>query len=100
MTSPPAATGNALSAIQEILHAQVDIIAHATAGNFDAVREGGEGGMSPTRPAILGDVLVELVSQAAFTVDVVPVPLFGQILMGQVAVEYAGRAWVRSKVRP
>ena len=73
--------------VQNELDTQVDIIALTTAGNFDAVREGGEGGMSPTRPAILGDVLVELVSQAAFAVDVVPVPLFGQILMGKVAVE-------------
>jgi len=37
MTSPPAATGNALSAIQEILHAQVDIIAHAAPRNLDSI---------------------------------------------------------------
>ena len=76
-----------LRAVQNVLNTQVDIIASAVAGDFDPVREGGQGGVRPARPAVLGDVLVELVGQAALPVDVVPIPLPGQILIGDVTIE-------------
>lgn len=62
--------------IQQKLYAQIDIIAFTIACNFDPICEGGDTGMGPAGSAVLWNVLVELMGEAAFAgaVDVVPVP--------------------------
>jgi len=48
-------------AVQNVLNAQIDVVAGAIAGDFDTVREGGKGGVCPAGSTVLRDVLVELV---------------------------------------
>ena len=43
--------------------------------------------MSPARSAVLRDVLIKLMGQTAFAVDVVPVPFYGEIVFVEVAVK-------------
>ena len=76
---------HARSAVQNELRAQIDVVACAAARDLDAVREGGEGGEGPARPAVLRDVLVDGVGQAAGAVSVVPVPHRRKFLVGDVA---------------
>ena len=76
---------NSRSTIQNELSAQIYIVAGAASRDLDTVREGGEGGEGPARPAVLGNVLVEGVGQAAAAVLVVPVPHFRQFFVGDVA---------------
>jgi len=82
-----ARSSNVLPAVQRKLNTQIDVIALTIACDFDPVREGGERGMSPARPAILGDVLVELVSQAALPIDIVPIPFVGNFIVRNVPVD-------------
>ena len=43
--------------------------------------------MCPARPTVLGNVLIEGVGEEGFTLDVAPVPIFGEIFLIDVSAE-------------
>ena len=41
--------------------------------------------MSPARPAVVRNVLVEMLGEVGFAVDVVPVPVLGNVFLEEIA---------------
>jgi len=62
-----------VSAIQDVLHRQVNLNAFALLSNFDAVTEGRHTAMCPARATILRNVLVQGLGAIALAVDVAPI---------------------------
>lgn len=85
VTSAMTRTRDVSRAVQNVLNRQVDIIPGAIAIDFYPIGERRERRVGPARSAILGNVLVQLMRQAALPFDVVPVPLLRQIILGDVA---------------
>ena len=54
------------------LWGDVDIGPSSLSGDLDSVREGGGGGMSPARSAVLWDVLVSNIGQVVDIINIVP----------------------------
>ena len=62
------------------LRGNVDIGPSSFAGNLDAIRKSGSGGMGPARTAVLRNVLVAHIGEEVVAVDVIPDPLLGKIV--------------------
>ena len=76
--SPVAAPRRPRTAIQDELDAEVDVVPFPVAIDLDPVHETGD---RAVRPA----VLVELLRQVRLAVDIVPVPIAGDVLLDKVA---------------
>lgn len=60
------------AAVENVLDAEIDVVALAIAGNLDAIREAAQGTMGPAAATVLRDVLVERVRQVRDAVHVGP----------------------------
>ena len=85
----PAMTGSGFigTAIQYPLNGEVNIVTLTLAGDFDPIGEGGDGAVGPAGAAVVGDVLVEVFGEVGLAVDVVPVPVGGDVFFYEVAVD-------------
>ena len=83
--SPVAAPRRPRTAIQDELDAEVDVVPFPVAIDLDPVHETGDRAVGPAAAAVLGDVLVELLCQVRLAVDIVPVPIVGDVLLDEVA---------------
>ena len=63
---------------------------HSTARDLDPIRQGRQGAVGPTRPAVLGDVLVEGVGEEGPAADIPPIPGRGEVLLAEVTVRERG----------
>jgi hypothetical protein len=79
-----------VSAVENKLNGKVDVIALAFARNLDAVAQGAERTMSPATSTVLGNVLVETVSQIRDAVDIGPRERVGEVLTSNVGVGQGG----------
>jgi hypothetical protein len=65
--------------VKDILNRKIDFLAFVFPLDFDSVGKGRDGGVSPTGSTVLGDVLVEVLGDEGFAVDVGPVPGLGEV---------------------
>jgi len=68
------------TAIEQVLHCQVDVHTLSFASDFDSVAEGGDGTVRPAGTAVLRDVLVPGHRAVALAVLVAPAELLGHLL--------------------
>ncbi len=74
------------AAVQHELDGEVDVVPLAVPRDLDPIHERRDGPVGPARPAVVGNVLVEVLRQVGLPVDVVPVPVVGNVLLGKVPV--------------
>jgi hypothetical protein len=79
-------SGGIGTAIQYPLDGEVDVMTLALAGDFDPISEGGDGAVGPAGAAVVGDVLVEVFGEVGLAVDVVPVPVGGDVFFYEVGM--------------
>lgn len=68
-----------VTAVQDVLHGEVDVDALGLAGDLDAVTESGDSAVSPAGAAVLGDVLVARASAVVDAVLVAPGESLGEV---------------------
>ena len=80
------ASSYALSTIEQILYAQINIVTFTLPCNLDPVLKGRDGSMCPTAATVMWNVLVQHFSQIRLAIDVVPVPVIRDVVLGQVSM--------------
>ena len=70
------------SAVQDVLHRQVDVNSGGIACNLDAVAKSGHRAVGPARAAVLREVLVAAHGAEVLAVQIAPVVLSGEVLGG------------------
>lgn len=80
----PAASSNTASAIEHPLNTQVDIISNSMPSNFDTICQSRQCTVSPARPTVLWNVLIQRMRQERMTRNVPPVPRFWKIFLGNI----------------
>jgi hypothetical protein len=74
------------TAIENVLNAQINIVALTQTSNLDAIGETGQGSVRPAAAAVLGNVLIERMGQVAHAIDVAPVKVVRQVVGAEVRV--------------
>jgi len=80
MIPPMTTPGSPRSTIQNKLNTQVDIVSFPIPCDFDAIHKTGDGTVRPARTAVVRNVLIELLREEGFSVDVIPVEVVGNVV--------------------
>ena len=78
-------TGRFGSAVQDPLNAEVNIVALSLTSDLDTISQGRDCAVSPAGSTVVRDVLVEMLGEVGFAIDVVPVPVVGDVFLEEVA---------------
>ena len=83
-----ARAGHLGAAVKDELNGEVDVgtLVVGAVGDLDAVRERGHGAVRPARPAVLRDVLVEVLGEVIVTLDVGPDEVLRHLVLLHVLV--------------
>jgi len=80
------ASGYSCATVEQILYAQINIVTFTLPCNLDPVLKGRDGSMCPTAATVMWNVLVQHFSQIRLAIDVVPVPVIRDVVLGQVSM--------------
>jgi hypothetical protein len=81
-----AATSDFRTTIENVLNAQINVVALTQTSNLDAIRETGQGSVRPATSTVLGNVLIEGMGQVAHAIHVAPVKVVRQVFGAKIRV--------------